>query len=59
MEDQIVEPIGGEEGGTVGTAEPTEEVIAQREYEVSLGEDSGTAEENWERARRELMAQPR
>lgn len=39
-----------------GSREPSEEEIATRAYEISRGEDSGTAEENWERARRELSA---
>lgn len=31
-----------------------EEAIRQRAYEISQGEDAGSAEENWARAEREL-----
>ena len=35
-------------------AEPTGEEIAIRAYEISQSQDAGTADENWERAEREL-----
>ena len=34
-----------------------DEMIRQRAYEISLGADAGTPEENWERARRELYGE--
>jgi hypothetical protein len=34
--------------------EINEEAIARRAYEISLGEDAGTPEENWARAEREV-----
>jgi hypothetical protein len=38
--------------------EVTQEMIEQRAYELSQREDAGTAEENWQRAERELRAEP-
>lgn len=35
----------------------SEEAIRRRAYEISQGADAGTAEENWERAERELNAE--
>lgn len=32
----------------------SKEAIAARAYEISLSEDGGTSEENWQRAEREL-----
>jgi hypothetical protein len=33
------------------------EMIRQRAYEISLGPDAGTPEENWTRAERELRGE--
>lgn len=35
-------------------SEAHEEAIRRRAYEISQSADTGTAEENWERAKREL-----
>jgi hypothetical protein len=35
-------------------AEITEAMIARRAFEISLTDDTGTPEENWSRAEREL-----
>jgi hypothetical protein len=43
-----------DEPGAAGGSEVSEEAIAARAYEISLGEDAGTPEENWQRAEREL-----
>jgi hypothetical protein len=42
-----------EPGAGAGT-DVGEEAIAARAYEISLGEDAGTPEENWQRAEQEL-----
>jgi hypothetical protein len=34
---------------------PSHPKVARRAYEISLGEDAGTDEENWHRAERELQ----
>jgi hypothetical protein len=39
-------------------AEPTDDDIARRAYEISLSEEAGTADENWEQAERELRQPP-
>jgi len=41
-----------ERSGVAGDV--TDEAIQRRAYEISQQEDAGTAEENWERAAREL-----
>ena len=41
-----------EQSGVAGDV--TDEAIQRRAYEISQQEDAGTAEENWERAAREL-----
>jgi hypothetical protein len=38
-------------------AEPKHDEIARRAYEISQGEDAGSADENWHRAERELRAE--
>ena len=55
MEEQLQETAAQEpatDDASRGTT--TEEEIARRAYEISLGDDSGTPEENWHRAEREL-----
>ena len=39
-------------------AEVDEEQIRHRAYEISQEEDAGSAEENWQRAERELRGEP-
>jgi hypothetical protein len=43
-----------DEPGAAGGTEVSEEAIAARAYEISLGEDASTPDENWQRAEREL-----
>ena len=38
----------------IGGTSVTDDQIRQRAYEISLGEDSGTADENWRRAEQEI-----
>lgn len=40
-----------------GTPMVSDEAIARRAYEISETEESGTSEENWQRAERELREQ--
>jgi hypothetical protein len=54
MSDQQTEGQSKEDVGTKNGSEVSEEAIAARAHEISLGEDAGTAEENWQRAEREL-----
>jgi hypothetical protein len=42
-----------EQGGT-GRGEVDDERIRERAYEISMREDAGTPEENWQRAEAEL-----
>jgi DUF2934 family protein len=47
-----------EQGGGEGDLDPqNEEMIRRRAYEISQGEDAGTAEENWARAEREILTE--
>jgi hypothetical protein len=44
----------GEANGGSGVID---DMIRQRAYEISLGPDAGTPEENWQRARAELYGE--
>jgi hypothetical protein len=44
-DDPVIEPA----------PQPTEDQIRERAYEISQRADGGTAEENWKRARSELL----
>ena len=44
-----------QQGGT-GGGEIDDERIRERAYEISMREDAGTPEENWQRAEAELRA---
>ncbi len=54
MSDQQTEGQSKEDLGSKTGGEVSEEAIAARAHEISLGEGVGTAEENWQRAEREL-----
>ncbi|MBA3567235.1 MAG: hypothetical protein H0W31_10350 [Actinobacteria bacterium] len=54
MSDQQAEGSREEDVAPTGGDEISEEAIAARAHEISLGDDAGTAEENWQRAEREL-----
>ena len=47
-----------EQGGGQGDLDPqNEEAVRRRAYEISQGDRAGTAEENWARAEREILAE--
>jgi hypothetical protein len=46
-----------EQAGT-GNGGISDERIRERAYEISLGENGGTPEENWRRAETELRSEP-
>jgi hypothetical protein len=48
------EPDSAPEKDSTATSSVDDQRIAARAYEISLGEDAGTPEENWERVEREL-----
>jgi hypothetical protein len=55
----MTEPIGDADAERMpesAEADPSEEEIRQRAFEISQGPDAGTPEENWHRAREELRA---
>jgi hypothetical protein len=50
----MTEPTTSSGEAPRGDSEVTEEMIAARAYEISVSDQSATAEENWQRAEREL-----
>jgi hypothetical protein len=51
---QDTEPERTDTSSTGGIDPEREEAIRRRAYEISQSEHGGTAEENWERAEREV-----
>ena len=54
MSEQSEEPERREDGGGL----LDDNAVARRAYEISQSDESGTPEENWARAERELRGEP-
>ena len=54
MSESIPQDPDRDEGAFDADQGPTREQIEQRAYEISESDESGSAEENWDRAEREL-----
>jgi hypothetical protein len=56
MSESIPQDPDRDDGALDADEGPTREQIAQRAYELSESDEPGSADENWERAERELRA---